>query len=93
MVHPQPQPLFFAHPPALLPARHGGLLPNQPGPVTHAQHGFNHYPIPTMPMFAQPTYQPFQRMMPPSFPPDSWIPMPNFGLPPAQKSMRNPFWR
>lgn len=101
VVRPQMLPVFFAHPPRLLPTGHGAFLParvhphniSQPGPAALAQHGFSHYPLPTMPDLAQPTYQPYQRMMPTSFPPDSWIPMPIFGLPPAQNSMRNPFWR
>lgn len=93
--------MFFAHPPALPPGNHGVFLPpefhphnkSQPGPAILAQPGFSHYPRPAMPIFAQPPYHPYQRMMPPSLPPDSWIPMPNFGLPPVQNSMRNPFWR
>ncbi|KAG9567129.1 hypothetical protein KCU71_g4021, partial [Aureobasidium melanogenum] len=101
LVRPQLQPVFFAHPPALSPGSHSVVLPagvhphnkSQPGPTVLAQHGFSHYPFPTMPMLAQPPYQPYQRMMPQSFPPASWIPMPNFGLPPVQESMRNPFWR
>ncbi|KAG9658469.1 hypothetical protein KCU95_g11683, partial [Aureobasidium melanogenum] len=101
LVRPQLQPVFFAHPPALFPGSHGVLLPagvhpqnrSQPGPAVLAQHGFSHYPLPAMPMLAQPPYQPYRQMMPQSFPPDSWIPMPNFGLPPVQEHMRNPFWR
>lgn len=101
IVRPQMQPVFFAHPPGLLPTGHGVFLPtrvhphnvSQPGPAALAQHGFSHYPLPTTPVLAQPTYQPYQRMMPLSFPPDSWILMPNSGLPPVQNSMRNPFWR
>ncbi|KAI4744587.1 hypothetical protein E4T50_05011 [Aureobasidium sp. EXF-12298] len=100
LVRPQLQPVFFAPPQALFPGSHGVLLPagvhplnqSQPGPAVLAQHGFGHYPLPAMPMLAQPPYQPYQRMMPQPFPPDSWIPMPNFGPPPVHKSMRNPFW-
>ncbi|KAG9825355.1 hypothetical protein KCU98_g16374, partial [Aureobasidium melanogenum] len=99
LVRPQLQPVFFAHPPALFPGSHGVLLTagihshnkSQPGPAVLAQHGFSHYPLPAMSMLAQTPYQPYQRMMPQSFPPDSWIPMPNFGLPPVQDRMRNPF--
>jgi hypothetical protein len=98
-VHPQPHPMFFARPPPLIPVGHGMLLPpvayahtkGPPGPAaSSAHHGFSHYPIPVMPMFTQPNYQPYQRMVPPSFPPNSWIPMLNFGLPSGQNSMHNP---
>jgi hypothetical protein len=98
-VRPQPHPLFFARPPPQFPARHGMFMPPVALPhikgqtipaVALAHQGFSHYPVQIMPMFAQPNYQPYQRMFPPSFPPDSWMPMPNFGMPPGQNGMRNP---
>lgn len=99
-VHPQAHPMFFAQPPLLFPPGHGMFLPSGAHPYMKGQsdpaapfahHGFNHYPLPAMPMFAQPNYQPYQRMIPPSFPPDSWLPMPNFGPHPVQNGMRNPY--
>jgi hypothetical protein len=101
-VRPQPHPMFFAQPPPQFPAGHGMFMPpvalpqikGQTRPaVAFAHHGFSHYPVPVMPIFAQPNYQPYQPMFTPSFPPDSWIPMPNFGMPPVQNGMRSPFRR
>jgi hypothetical protein len=101
-VPPQAHPLFLAQPSAMFPPGHGMFLPHgahpymkgRSGPaVAFAPHGFNHYPMPMIPMLAQPNYQPYQRMMPPSFPPDSWLPMPNSGLPPVHKGTRNPYMR
>jgi hypothetical protein len=101
-VRPQSHPMFFARPPLHFPAGHGMFLPpvayphikGQSGPaVGFAHHGLSHYPVSVMPIFAQPNYQPYQRMIPPVFPPDSWIPMPNLGMPPFQNGMHNPFRR
>jgi hypothetical protein len=101
-VRPQPHPIFFARPPPQFSAGYGMFMPpvalphikGQAGPaVGFAPHAFSHYPIPAIPMFAHPSYQPYQRMIPPSFPPDSWIPMPDFGMPPVENGMHNPFRR
>ncbi|KAI5199688.1 hypothetical protein E4T38_06915 [Aureobasidium subglaciale] len=102
---PYGQVLYGQPPPLTLPVRHGMFLPNaphfngkaRPGPAAFASQGFGRHPMPTMPMFAQPQYSNYQHMMPPSFPPDSWVPMPNFGLPPGLRPVQhvrhNIFWR
>ncbi|KAI5267775.1 hypothetical protein E4T47_07937 [Aureobasidium subglaciale] len=99
------QVLYGQPPPLTLPVRHGLFLPNaphfngmaRPGSAAFASQGFGRHPMPKMPMFAQPQYPNYQHMMPSSFPPDSWIPMPNFGLPPGlppvKHGRRNIFWR
>jgi len=100
LVRPRAHPVFFTQPPPLFPPGHSVLLrpgahtriqnlPSSAAPFAH--HGFNQYPVPMMPMFSQPGHHPYQYMAPPSFPLDSWLPMPNFGLPFAQNRMRNPF--
>jgi len=100
LIRPQAHPVFFAQPPPLFPPGHGVLLRPEAHTRTQglptsaalfAHHGFNHYPVPMMPMFGQPSYHPYQYTAPPAFPPDSWLPMPNFGLPFAQNRVRNPF--
>ena len=92
--------MFFAQPPPLFPPGHNVLLPPGahlqttvlPGSaVPFAHQRFNQYPMPMMPMFGQPSYQPYQHMVPPSFPPDSWIPVPNLGLRFTRNGLRNPF--
>jgi hypothetical protein len=98
-VRPQLHPMFFARPPPQFPAGHGMFKPSVALPhirsqirpaVASAHHGFSHYPVPVIPMFAQPNYQPYRPIFPTYFPPDSWIPMPNF---PVQNGMRSPFRR
>ncbi|KAI5196901.1 hypothetical protein E4T39_07565 [Aureobasidium subglaciale] len=93
-VYGQPPPLAFPVQPEI-------FLPNapqcngmgQPAPAAFASQVFGRHPMPTMPMFAPPQYPNYQQMMPSSFPPHSWIPVPNFGLSSMQHDRRNPFWR
>ncbi|KAI4716986.1 hypothetical protein E4T48_06838 [Aureobasidium sp. EXF-10727] len=97
---PQLHPAFFGQPPPVFPTGHGMFLPagprphanNQLRPAVFAQPGLSHYTTPMMPIVVNSNYQPYQWTMRPSYPSDSWIPMPNFGLPSVQNSMSNPFW-
>lgn len=100
LVPPQAHPMFIPQLPLLFPPGPSVLLPPSahlhtngvPGSAApFVNHGFSQYSVRMMPMFGQPNYQPYQHMVAPSFPPDSWIPMPNLGLPSVQNGMHNSF--
>ncbi|THW26125.1 hypothetical protein D6D23_03708 [Aureobasidium pullulans] len=104
-VPPQSRPMFFSQtPPPQHPASHGMFVPAGPYFNTKSRSstaafvpGYGNYHMPARPMFAQPNFQQYSRM-PPSFHPNSWMPMsmpmpmPNFAPPSVQNSMRHQPW-
>ncbi|THY78009.1 hypothetical protein D6C86_02655 [Aureobasidium pullulans] len=108
-VPPQSRPMFFSQPPPPQhPASHGMFVPAGPYFNTKSRSGtaafvpgYGNYHMPARLMFAQPNFQQYPRM-PPSFHPNSWMPMsmpmpmpmpiPNFAPPSVQNSMRHLPW-